>query len=175
MTLTRRKLLARSALPGVLLSTSGCLSRGGPTVGFGWFDRAPNVNLSGNVSTDEPLIEGASLSTETEYPHHYSAVVSSGADAERIRWEYVRRELPPLVDELEATDFASEYLLFFGMRLPRTQQLRSGPSSLNDGTLYSEYRIEGPGGASSVLTINTNVQRVEGESPPDDVEFKVRF
>lgn len=169
---TRRRVIACSALSSVLLGTSGCLSND-PISSLNSSARDPRVNFAGNVSTGKPLLRDADLSTEAAYPHHYSGVVGSKDGG--VRWEYVRREVPQFVDDLDETDFDAEFLLFFGMVLSPTKQLQSGSSTYEDGTLYSTYRIAEASSASSKLSINTHVTRVEGETIPDDVEFGVRF
>jgi hypothetical protein len=166
---TRRKVLASSAISGLVLGTAGCLSQDI----FG--DQDPNFDFSGNVSTDEPLVENAELSTQAAYPNHYSALIGSDDDADAIRWEYIRQEVTQIVDILEETDYDSEYLVFFGMALPGTKHLQSGPTSSEDGTLRFGYRVDDKRSGTSELVVNTQIGRVESDDVPDDVEFEVRF
>lgn len=175
MGLTRRKLLACTALPGVVLGTSGCLSQGGPLSGFSSSKQEAKVKFDGNVSTEEPLTENAEISPESPYPNHYSSVIHSKGAADVIRWEYVQEELPQLVDDLEATNFDAESLLFFGMVLPETKQLQSEGVSIDESTLRSTYRIGSDRSASRSLSIHTHIHRVKMEDHPDDVSFEVRF
>lgn len=171
MPITRRKLIACSTI----LATSGCLSIEDPLSNVGVANPNPHVKFSGNVSTGEPLVVDANLSTDVAYPNHYSALLRSEETADRIRWEYIRQEIPMFVDDLEGTNFDSEFLLLFGMVLPRIKQLESGPIRYEDGTLYSEYQIEDRSSSSTEMSINTNVQRIVADEIPEDVEYEVRF
>ena len=168
MKLTRRDLLASAALSGSVLGTAGCLSL--PTG-----ERGPHVNFSGNVSTDEPLVEDAELSTDAAYPNHYSALIDTDDAAETIRWEYVREEIPLLINTLEETDYGSEYLAFFGMALPGTKQLQPGDTSRDDGTVRFAYRVDRSGSAAWEVEVNTHIRRVESDDAPDDPAFEVQF
>jgi len=166
---TRRKVLASSAISGLVFGTAGCLSQ--DFLG----DQDPNFDFSGNVSTDEPLVENAELSTQAAYPNHYSELIGSDDATEKIRWDYIRQEVSQIVSILEETDYDSEYLVFFGTVLPRTKQLQPGPTSSEDGTLRFGYRVDDKRSGTSELAVNTQVGRVESGDVPDDVEFEVRF
>lgn len=166
---TRRKVLASSALSCLAFGTAGCLSQ--DLLG----NSVPNVDFSGDVSTDEPLVENAELSTQTAYPNHYSELIGSDNAAEKIRWDYIRQEVSQIVDKLEETDYTSEFLVFFGMALPGTKQLQPGPITSEDGTLQFGYRVDDKRSGTSELAVNTHVRRVESGDVPDDVEFEVRF
>lgn len=172
MELTRRQLIACSTLSSAILGLSGCLSQGGRIRNLGMSPAGPRVTFAGNVSTEEPLIENSDFSTEAAYPHYYSALVESENATDKIRWEYIRQEIPQFVDELRETDFGSEFLLFFGMVLPPTKQISAGSTFYKDNTLISEYQIEESSSASQVLSVNTNVKRIK-DKVPDDVEFKL--
>lgn len=175
MKLSRRKVLARSALSGVAVGASGCLSRSGGPANLGGPGPDVTVKFEGSVSTDEPLVENVAVSTRDPFPYQYSYVAFSEDTKGKIRKDYVREEMPLLVDELEETDFESQSLVFFGMVLPETKQLQAGPLSLEDGTLHSEYRIGSDSSGASGLTINTYIRRLEPTVRPENVKFEVTF
>lgn len=175
MELSRRKLLTCSTLSGITLGTSGCLSGGSGLANLDGADSDVTVKFEGSVSSEEPLVENTNLSAQTAYPHQYSAVVLPKDDRDEIRWDYVRQEIPLLVDDLEATDFESQFLVVFGMILPETKQLQSGAVSLENGTLRSRYRIGSDSSGASGLTTNTYIRRLEPVVQFDDVKFEVVF
>lgn len=173
MGITRREVVSKSALSAAVFGVSGCLGRAGNTLGQP--ENTPSVAFSGNVDAREPLTESAGLSTEESYPRHYSKLVTSkNAESEEIRWEYIEQELPGLVDDLEGTDFDSEFLLFFGLVLPRTKQLQPGETVIKDGTLHAEYHVEPDTAGSSEIVVNTAIKRVVAD-PPENVEVTVRL
>lgn len=171
MKLTRRDLITKSALSTAVIGVSGCLGRV-----VNEFGNRPRVTFSGNVDSEEPLVEDTGLSTKDTYPYHYSKLITSKqAEEKEIRWEYIEQELPGFVDDLEGTDFDSEFLLFFGLMLPRTRQLQSGPTSIKDGTLHTEYRVAPDPAGSRQLVVNTAIQRVIHDDPPENVKVSVQF
>lgn len=175
MGLTRRKLITSSALSGAIVGIAGCLSQGSEVTNLGGGNQSLRINFAGNVSTDKPLIKETDLSSDSAYPNYYSALLGSERAADKIQMEYVRQEIPQFVDELEETDFDSEYLVFFGMVLPRSKQLQSGLTTFKNGTLYSEYHIAKRSSDSSEVSINTNIQRIKARNLPNNVEYEVRF
>lgn len=154
-------------------SLSGCQSIAGQSE---LTDGTVTVKFSGDVSTEEPLIGGADVSTDNAYPSHYSAVVTSKeGEARKIRWKYIEDELPLFVDDLQGTDFDSAYLVFFGMVLPENKQLLPGSVTAKDGTLHSNYRIGDRSSAALGLTINTHARRIKSEKEPNEVKFSVTY
>lgn len=172
MELTRRRLLTSSALLGTSVGMSGCTSL--PDSILGRSDL--RVKYSGNVSSDEPLVEDAGLFEQDSYPYHYSRLITTEQEeSEEIRWEYIEDELPLLVENLEGTDFSSEFLVFFGLVLPARKQLGGGSTSYEDDTLYAEYRVEDNSTPSIEIRVNTQMMRVQHDEVPEKLEPTVHF
>lgn len=174
MKVSRRKLIATSALTGTVISLSGCLSRANHNLSTMSTDSEVRVRFSGNVSTGSPIIKRKELSTQSSYPNYYSAAIKTNSEKDRIRFEYIQKEVPQLESKLTETDFDSEYLIFFGMVLPRSQQLSSGEADIKNNNVYFEYTVEESGSSSTELVINTNIRRIEGRAP-EDIEYNVTF
>ncbi len=168
MKLTRRRLATRSALAAALAGTAGCVGN--------LASRGPRVTFSGNVHSEEPLVEDVDISVEDRYPNHYSRIVTSkDAESEEIRWGYIEREHGGLVDDLEGTDFDSEFLMFFGLVLPRTKQLQPGSTRIEDDTLHVEYSVAPASSGNSEVVLNTAMMRVIHDDPPSDVSVSVTY
>lgn len=161
---TRRTFLGTSILLSVTAG-AGCLESLG-------LSNSVRVSFSGNVHADEPLVEGVH-GLGDGYPHHYVRLVTSkGQEETEVRWDYIDDELPLLTGSLEGTDFDSEFLLFFGVVLPRNRSLQPDTATrIEDGTLYTDYRIEESGSASSEIAINTAIKRVVHDERPDDAHI----
>lgn len=170
---TRRKFVA-ALLTSSTVAGSGCLET--PAGIFHESDTL-RTTFSGNVHTREPLTENAELSTADSYPYHYWELVTTEAEeSENIRWEYIQDEIPLLEGNLEGTEFGSEFLLFFGMVLPRTRQLQpESTTTIEDDTLYAGYRIDRASSNSSEVAVNTAIKRIKHEDPPGNVAVDVRF
>ena len=159
--------MSSTALSTSILGAAGCLTA--PLN-----DTEPNVVFSGNISSDEPLIENVDINPSSGYPHHYSALIASRADRDKIRWEYIREDIPLFVDDLNRADLDTDYLVFFGMFLPKGKDIDGHGSSMQDGTLLSEYRITGTADSRDPR-LNTHVKIVRSDDVPDDVTFEVRY
>jgi hypothetical protein len=167
MKLTRRHLSTRLALTASVAGTAGCLD---------FLDGRADVTFSGNVHSEEPLIEGAEISADDPYPNHYSRLVTTKEEEQQvIRWEYIQRELPGLVDDLEGTDFDSEFLVFIGLLLPGTKQLETGTTRIEDDTLHAEFYVTSSGSGNLSIGVNTALKRVTHDDPPSEVTFSVEY
>lgn len=165
----RRHVLAATTALGGLTTTAGC------SAAVPFLAPRPHTTFDGSVWADEPLVTPDEPSPTAGPPHQYGQVVTA-ENQQQIRWEYIKQELPLLVDELEATDFATEFLLFFGMVLnPSKQQLQTGKTELTDGTLTAEYRIDSHSSANTNRRINTIIQRYEAIDSLEDVAFTVHY
>jgi len=159
--------LLSTALSASILGAAGC-----STAPLN--DTEPNVVFSGTDNSNEPLIGNADIDPSSGHSHHYSALIASRGDRDRIRWEYIREETPLFVDDLNRADLDTDCLVFFGMFLPKRKDIDGHGSSMDHGTLVSEYRITGTADSRDPR-LKTHVEIVRSDDIPDDVTFEVRY
>lgn len=139
------------------------------------FSSEPDTSFTGSVHTGEPLIKGTNVNTENPYPTHYSAIITSREEASnRIRWDYIERDIPLLTSTVQDADYNSEVQMFFGLVLPKSKSLEIESSSTDDETVRYSFRIKENISGGARLAINTYIIRLRTETKPN-VEFSVVF
>lgn len=169
MSNSRREFLKAVPLPGLALGLSGCLS-------FQPDISSPEIKFSGNISTSEPVLSQPVLSTENTYPVVRSELLSSNDLEEAIRWKYLEKEIPQIVDELHEYDTSNNSLIVSGSILPSDKKLKPRNLYFDDEDLHVVYGIVNrPSGSPQKLLVNTQFQYSKGHIGQEEISTHLIF
>lgn len=175
---SRREFLAGAGLGGLSVTWAG-LNHATPEY---------DSRLNAEYPFSEPILDVEFSAVEVRYPRYYQRVIETREELERLfRREYVRSELPTVVDTFDSFDMAEGFVTVFGVVMPATRKLHptgdhvevdwlAGPKLRSPRTLHLGYEVVERNSASDDERFNTVVDYWEtnGSRPPDRLRVEIR-